>query len=69
MSASETETWRDLLTPEELASFDAGKYQPQDSQSVSRQRKEVDYNPFARLFSGAGPLLCRFQRPRCPEMG
>jgi hypothetical protein len=37
--------WRELMTHEELASFDAGEYRPEDSQRVSRQKKEVEYNP------------------------
>jgi hypothetical protein len=45
MSMSTREDWRDLMTPEELATYDAGDYRPEESHRVSRQKKEVEYNP------------------------
>jgi hypothetical protein len=46
MTASkQSEAWRELMTAEELESFDAGKYRPQDSTHISRPKKEIEYNP------------------------
>src|SRR5437899_7410853 len=46
MSPTKTkESWRDLMTPKELAAYDAGKPLPPESSRVSRSNRLTTYSP------------------------
>jgi hypothetical protein len=57
----QTQSWRELMLPEELAAFDKGETLPAESRRISRDKRDVHFNPeYAQHQPSHAPELAHY---------